>query len=93
MTPGQHTPTRSAGIRSKNPPRSWFVTVNGHRLRQLRRDHGLTQAELAVKAGIGLTTLARLERLPRTSCRSRTFVRLATALGEDPRSSTLGPIG
>lgn len=93
MTSGQHNPTRPAGTRSKNPPRSWFVTVNGHRLRQLRRDRGLTRAELAGQAGISLTTLGRLERLPQTSCRSRTFARLAVALGEDPRSTALGAVG
>ena len=54
-------------------------------------EHGLSQAELAGKAGVSLTTLARLERRGRTSCRGRTLARLATALGEDPASTTLHP--
>ena len=79
----------SAG--SAQPLRSWTTAVDGTRLRQARRELGLSQAELAGKAGISLTTLARLERQPTTRCRCRTLVRLALALGEDPASTTLHP--
>ena len=49
------------------------------------------RGELAGTAGISVTTLARLERYPRTRCRGRTLARLALALGEDPASTTLRP--
>ena len=88
---GQHVSGRAAEVRSAHPAHSWYIVIDGHQLRQLRRDHGLTQAELASKAGISVRTLARLERLPRASCRTRTFARLAITLGEDPRATTLGP--
>ena len=52
MTAGEHVPGRAAGIRSVYPAQAWYIMINGHRLRQLRRDHGLTRAELASKAGI-----------------------------------------
>jgi DNA-binding XRE family transcriptional regulator len=90
------TAGRSATRRLSQPgtavaPRSWTTAVDGTRLRQARREHGLSQAELAANAGISLTTLARLERQPRTRCRCRTLARLALALGEDPASTTLRP--
>lgn len=66
----------------------WTTVIYGHRLRQLRRERELSQVELAGKAGLSLTTVARLERHPRVSCRSRTLSRLAAALGEDPSSLT-----
>lgn len=84
----RHASARPTGIRSKNPSQSWYIMINGHRLRQLRRDRGLTQTDLAGKVRISVTTLGRLERLPWASCRTRTFARLAVALGEDPRSTT-----
>ena len=42
--------------RTPSPARSadrWFTVVDGARLRQLRRQHGLSAAELAGKAGVG----------------------------------------
>ena len=66
----------------------WFAVVDGARLRQLRRQHGLSPAELAGKAGIGLSTVSRLERQPRRSCRTRTLARLAAALGQSPAALT-----
>ncbi|MGH3070132.1 MAG: helix-turn-helix domain-containing protein [Streptosporangiaceae bacterium] len=62
----------------------WTITVAGARLRHVRRQHGLSQDQLAAKAGISRATVARLERHPSASCRSRTLARLAAALGEDP---------
>jgi DNA-binding XRE family transcriptional regulator len=58
------------------------IVIDGQRLRQLRLQHGLSQEKLADRAGISLTTMARLERQPRASCRGRTLGRLAAALGE-----------
>jgi len=37
--------------------------VDGHRLRQLRRQRGLSQEKLADKAGISPATVARLDLL------------------------------
>ncbi|HUY47420.1 MAG TPA: helix-turn-helix transcriptional regulator [Streptosporangiaceae bacterium] len=64
--------------------RRWIVTVDGRRLRQLRRQHGLSQEMLADVTGISLTTIGRLERQDRPSCRGRTLARLAAALGQHP---------
>jgi transcriptional regulator with XRE-family HTH domain len=67
-----------------HPSGRWFAVVDGVRLRQLRRHHGLSAAQLAGKAGIGLSTVIRLEGQPRRSCRTRTLVRLAAALDQPP---------
>ena len=66
----------------------WTTIVDGGRLRQLRREHELSQEELATHAGISLTTIRRLERQPVAPCRCRTLGRLAGALGEDPACLT-----
>lgn len=62
----------------------WTTVLDGHRLRRLRRQRGLSQEQLASRAGISLSAIARLERQPRAACRCRTLARLATALGETP---------
>ena len=62
----------------------WTTSLDGGRLRALRRQHGLSQERLATHAGISLTTVRRLEVQPAAPCRSRTLGRLARALGEDP---------
>jgi transcriptional regulator with XRE-family HTH domain len=62
----------------------WTTIANGQRLRELRRQCGLAQAELAALAGVSLDTVARLERQHRTPCRTRTLARIAAALGEPP---------
>jgi transcriptional regulator with XRE-family HTH domain len=63
-----------------------YTVVDSVRLRQLRRERGLSQFTLASRAKVGLTTLERLEReiLPRS--RNYTVARLAIAL-EVPRDS------
>lgn len=66
----------------------WTITVDGARLRRLRHQRGLSREQLAAKAGISAGTVARLERLRSVSCRSRTLVRLAAALEEDPAGLT-----
>jgi anti-sigma regulatory factor (Ser/Thr protein kinase)/DNA-binding XRE family transcriptional regulator len=66
------------------PARRWLTTLDSSQLRQARRHHGLTQAELAAKAGISTATITRLETTTRPGCRSRTLARLATALDADP---------
>ena len=64
--------------------RSWTTVLDGKRLRQLRRAHGLSQEQLADRARISLATVGRLERQPQASCRGRTLARLAAALDEQP---------
>ena len=80
---GTLSPARKAG--------RWFAVVDGARLRQLRRQHGLSPAELAGKAGIGLSTVTRIERQPQRSCRTRTQARLAAALDQSPAALTPQP--
>jgi DNA-binding XRE family transcriptional regulator len=63
---------------------TWTTLIDGRRLRQLRRQHGLSQEKLAYRAGISLSTVARLERQPYSLCRCRTLARIAAVLGEDP---------
>lgn len=77
--------TDAASIR---PGQRWFTMVDGARLQQLRHQHGLSAAELAGKAGVGVSTVTRLERTPRSTCRSRTLARLAAAVGEVPATLT-----
>jgi Helix-turn-helix domain len=55
----------TAGTRAD---RSWTTVLDGSRLRRLRREHGLSQEQLAARAAISLTTVARLERQSRASC-------------------------
>lgn len=63
-----------------------MAVVIGDRLRELRRQRGLSQKNLADRAGISAYTLSRLERQPKASCRTPTLARLAAALGEEPAS-------
>jgi transcriptional regulator with XRE-family HTH domain len=70
---------------SAGRPEQWWITVlDGQRLRQLRRQRGLSQEKLADRAGISTATVARLERHPHPSCQGRTLARLAAALDEQP---------
>ena len=81
---------RPAPTPGSPPAHRWNTALDGQRLRQLRRQHGLSQEQLAAKAGISLATVARLERTPRTTCRTRTLARLAAALAERPAALTPG---
>ena len=69
-------------------PDRWFTVVDGTRLRKLRHQRHLSAAELASQAGVGLSTVLRLERQPRPSCRTRTAARLAAALDQSPAALT-----
>jgi DNA-binding XRE family transcriptional regulator len=60
----------------------WITSVDGHRLRRLRRQRGLAQEQLADLASVSLTTAARLERQHKANCRTWTQTRIAAALGE-----------
>ncbi|MGH3276236.1 MAG: helix-turn-helix domain-containing protein [Streptosporangiaceae bacterium] len=91
MSTSEHTAGTPYSAPSRRPVRSRTTVVDGRRLRQLRRQRGLSQDDLAAKAGISLTTVARLERQPAGPCRCRTLARLARALDEDPASTVLRP--
>lgn len=71
----------------------WTTVLDGTRLRQIRRERGLTQEQLADLAGISLSAMARLERQQLPACRSWTLGRLAAALDETPASLTPRPAG
>ena len=71
-------------VRSTGNADRWTVFVDGQRLRELRRQQALSQAELAKLAGVSAHTVSKLERQPASCCRSRTLARLAAALGESP---------
>ena len=88
-TPGWITMTTT-----QSPPRAaqrWTTVLDGHQLRRLRQQRGLSQERLASQAGISLTAVTRLERQPCAPCRCRTLGRLAAALGEQP--GALSPDG
>jgi hypothetical protein len=67
-----------------------MVTIDGNLLQRMRHGRGLSRETLAWTAGLGITTLARLEGQPRPRCRYQTLARLATVLGENPRAITTG---
>lgn len=77
-------PARDPARAGSDTARRWTTVLDGQRLRQLRRQHGLSQEKLADRAGISRATVARLERQSRPPCRCRTVARLAAALGEHP---------
>ena len=75
--------------RERSGAQRWTAVVDGKRLRELRRQRGIAKEELAGRAGISLTTVARLERQECAACRTRTLARIAAALDEEP--SFIGP--
>lgn len=85
----QSTDRPEPGTKSSRPVQPHTFILDGHRLRHLRRQRGLSQVDLADKAGISLTTVARLERQPHAPCRGWTLGRLARALGEPSATMTL----
>jgi transcriptional regulator with XRE-family HTH domain len=81
------TYARATGGSLRRPKLSDVPTRLADHIRQLRLETGLTQAELAARAGVTVETVARLERVlrGRSSANSNpsleTLVRLAQALG------------
>lgn len=65
------------------------VVYVGQRLKALRIEAALTQAELAEKAGVAVNTVAGLERDEREP-HMTTVRKLAAALGVHPREITVG---
>ena len=82
-----------ASTLAPQPAHRWITILDGCRLRHLPRERGLSQEKLADQAGISLTTIARLERQHRASCRGRTLARLAAALHAEPAALTPPPAG
>jgi transcriptional regulator with XRE-family HTH domain len=67
--------------------RMQVVVFIGDRLKALRIEQAITQEELANKAGVATTTVARLER-NENEPHMTTARKLATALGVHPRELT-----
>jgi DNA-binding XRE family transcriptional regulator len=84
----QDTDMEGPGAPSARPTPPHTFILDGHLLRQLRHQRGLSQASLADQAGVSLTTVSRLERQSRAPCRGWTLGRLAKAVGEDPATMT-----
>lgn len=61
----------------------------GHRLRQIRRERGLSQERLADTAGVSVALISQLERGAKQAPRLSTLTVLANALGIEP-SDLLG---
>ena len=66
------------------------------RLRELRLALGLTQAELAVRAGVRRATVSRLENIPVSAVNLEVLEKLADLLRVEPgfllsRTPTAGP--
>ena len=55
---------KSEGARASESPSdpNEFAATVGEQIRRLRQEHGLTQAELAERAGLSANYVARLER-------------------------------
>jgi transcriptional regulator with XRE-family HTH domain len=61
-----------------------IVVIDGARLRELRRERGLSQFTLASRAAVDVSTVARLEHQRGPAfCRFWVRSRLATALGAE----------
>jgi DNA-binding XRE family transcriptional regulator len=84
----QRPPRVLAGEPAPDPARlpAHTTIVDGELLREARRRHQLSRENLAWDAGVGIETIARLERRPSVPrrCRDRTLARLAATLGEPP---------
>jgi transcriptional regulator with XRE-family HTH domain len=72
--------------RAAGPTQTTVLDVQ--RLREARRQRGLSQERLAHQAGLSPATVARLERQRRPRCRHRTLARLAAALDVNPAAVT-----
>jgi DNA-binding XRE family transcriptional regulator len=80
------TPLASAA--EARPARPQTTVLDGQRLREARRQRGLSQERLAHQSGMSPATVARLERQRRPRCRPRTLARLAAALDVRPAAIT-----
>ena len=69
------------------------IALDGTRLRELRRQHGLSQETLADRAGLSLTTVARLESRPTSPCRGRFWAGSPPRSARSPKPSSVGTPG
>ncbi len=53
-----------------------------NKIREIREEQGLTQAELATKANISRTILSNLETNQKCDCKISTMLAVASALGK-----------
>ena len=53
----------TSAVTTRPGAQRWTTILDGGRLRQLRRQHELSQEQLATHAGISLTTIRRLDLL------------------------------
>jgi hypothetical protein len=65
-----------------------IAVIDGTQLRQIHRTDDLSRESLAWTAGLGITTLSRLEKQSRPRCRYQTLERLAAVFDENPRAMT-----
>jgi hypothetical protein len=70
VTTGQDSAGPQPGAGIARPAQPQTVILDGPRLRQLRRQRGLSQGELAGQAGLSVVTVARLERQASAPCRA-----------------------
>jgi ribosome-binding protein aMBF1 (putative translation factor) len=85
--PSKNT-ARTGGDQVIDPRRAkaGIVVIDGARLRELRRERGLSQFTLASQAAVDVSTVARLEHQRGPAfCRFWVRSRLATALGAETR--------
>ncbi len=61
-----------------------MMSSTGEKLKRLRRGNGLTQVELADKAGVSQSTIAQIETGERKTPHPRTLTKLSEALGVEP---------
>ena len=61
-------------------------------LKEVRREADLSQQELARRAGVGRTTLARMETLAKGDMSVSVLLRLLTAAGYDLRAVKVGHV-
>lgn len=83
--PPAYAPTRSFRVRRIVAPSSGSYSEGmsanvGDRLREVRKRRGLTQRELAARAGVSLSLVRKLEQGERTDTRLETMRRFAVAL-------------
>lgn len=53
-----------------------------NRLKQFRKEHGLSQEELAEKSGVSRVTISKLESGELSVSKTTTLIQIADALGE-----------
>jgi transcriptional regulator with XRE-family HTH domain len=61
-----------------------LMATTGEKLKRLRRGQGLTQVELAKRAGVAQSTIVYIERNAREEPHPSTLRRLGEALGVTP---------